>query len=174
MEGESTEGRFKWIARAVSPDHAGPTCMVPRIAAIARRSGRVKFISRPKSRNVRAKRKKRSRANSSNEGAQISSELESARAKSLDGGDLELWWRFRAAGADGPGCLLLLCLWLTCESFCPTRMRLRMGDGEARVVPEFKHLNSMLSKNFDDSQCNHHGQNQISADSIHQAAEGYY
>ncbi len=25
-----------------------------------------------------------------------------------------------------------------------------MGDGEARVVPEFKHLGSMLSKNFDD------------------------
>ena len=27
-----------------------------------------------------------------------------------------------------------------------------MGDGEARVVPEFKHLGSMLSKNFDDSE----------------------
>jgi hypothetical protein len=26
-----------------------------------------------------------------------------------------------------------------------------MGDGEAPVVPEVKHLASMLSKNFDDS-----------------------
>ena len=28
---------------------------------------------------------------------------------------------------------------------------IKMGDGEAPVVPEFKHLGSMLSKNFDDS-----------------------
>jgi hypothetical protein len=27
-----------------------------------------------------------------------------------------------------------------------------MGDGEALVVPEFRHLDSMLSKNFDDSE----------------------
>jgi hypothetical protein len=57
---------------------------------------------------------------------------------------------------------------------------IKMGDGEAPVAEEFKYrdLGSMLSKNFDDSvtirvTC---GQNlnQISADSIHEAAKGYF
>ena len=51
---------------------------------------------------------------------------------------------------------------------------IKMGDGEAPVVQEFKYLGSMLSKNFDDSVHDHHGQNQISADSIHEAAKGYF
>ena len=54
-------------------------------------SGQVRFVTRPKSRTMRAKReKKRSKANK-NEGAQMSNELEN------DGGE------FRATEADGVG-----------------------------------------------------------------------
>ena len=64
--------------------------------------------------------------------------------------------------------------WLTFANFCPMR-RSRCGDGEAPVVQEFKYLGSMLSKNFDDSvTIMATGQNQISADSIHEAAKGNF
>jgi hypothetical protein len=55
-----------------------------------------------------------------------------------------------------------------------------MGDGEAPAVEELRYLGSIMmllvlvSKNFDDSVHDHHGQNQISADSIHEAAKGYF
>ena len=45
---------------------------------------------------------------------------------------------------------------------------IKMGNGEAPVVEEFKYLGSMLR------QCDHHGQNQISAGSTHEAAKGYF
>ncbi len=55
-----------------------------------------------------------------------------------------------------------------------------MGDGEAPVVQELKYLGSMLSKNSDDSVTimirsgQNQPQSQISADSIHEAAKGYF
>ena len=68
--------------------------------------------------------------------------------------------------------------WLTFANFCPMRRspRIKMGGGEAPVVQELKCLGSMLSKNFDHSVTIiiYDGQNQISADSIHEAAKGYF
>ena len=48
---------------------------------------------------MRAKRKKRSRESKQNEGAQMSSELESHGAEAMV--VIEPWWRFGVIGADG-------------------------------------------------------------------------
>ncbi len=58
------------------------------------RSGQVRFITRPKSRTVRAKRKKRSRANRTKTCAQMSNELESDRAMVMN---------LESFGVDGAG-----------------------------------------------------------------------
>jgi hypothetical protein len=78
--------------------HGNSGVHVRRLLAVPAISGQVRsdlFITRPKSRTMRAKR--RTLESQQNEGAQMSSELESDRAMVV----IELWWRFRFIGADG-------------------------------------------------------------------------
>ncbi len=53
---------------------------------------------------------------------------------------------------------------------------IKMGDGEAPVVEEFKYLGSMLSKNFDDSVTimARIRLARIAFSAIHEAAKGYF